>query len=323
MTDLTYYTADAFSTRPFHGAQIAVFPDARGLESVQMQLVARELNLSETAFVMPVAERQAVFRVRVFSPQREVAFAAHPIVAAGTVLAHAGGLDLARADSRVGTPLVFELSGGPIRVHLRRVAGSDVEVQFELSVKPTVDRFVPRSEEIAAFLGLESRDLDARPYQSMLVACDRPYLVVPVRNQEVVLRARFDTSVWDRSSAPTMLAQEVLLFARKAGDPVADFQGRLLGPSIGPNEDPPIGAAVPAFASYLCAHDHVAEGRHTFSIERGTPATRLSLLHVEMDKRPAPELAIRVGGRSVVMSEGRMRVPALAELEMESRNAAD
>ena len=322
MKEHSYYTADAFSSRPFQGAQIAVFPDARDLETLQMQLVARELNLSETVFVMPDPERAAAFRLRVFSPQRELDFAAHPIVAAGAVLAQAARLDLSQVDSRVGTALLFELAGGPIHVHLRRAPDGEIEVQFELSVKPTVDRFVPRSEEIAAFLNLEPREVDAKPYLPMMVACDRPYLVVPVRSAEAVRRARFEATVWDRSFAPTMLAQELLLFARGASDPTADFHARLLGPSIGPREDPPIGAAVPAFASYLCAHDHVPDGRNTFSIERGTLATRLSLLQVEMDKRPSPELPIRIGGRAVVMSEGRMRIPAVDELSLAGGSAA-
>ena len=103
--------------------------------------------------------------------------------------------------------------------------------------------------------------------------------------------------------APSMLAREIALFCSGA-HAKADFHIRLLGPDIGKDEDPPIGAFVPSFAAYLCAHDHIRIGTYPFTAERGNPQARLSLLDVEMDNKGEETLTVRVGGSAVTMSQG-------------------
>ena len=300
-----FFTANAFTHTRFQGAQIAVFPDTDGLSGEQMQTMASELNLSETVFISGGDEPATRRRLRIFSPQREIDFAGHPILAAGAVLAADGSLLL--SDEKT-CDIVFEQNTGPIDVRIRKTEGVATFVQFDLRVKPTVDRFVPRGEEIANFLSLDTSDVEHPHFHPLLVACDRPYLIVPLRNYDAVRRAAFNYQSWSHSSAPTMLADEVLLFSSGGRDPVHDFHGRLLGPEIGVQEDPPIGSAMPAFAAYLCAHDHIARGTHAFAIERGSPETRQSVLSVEMDHLGASELSLRVGGPAVVVCEGTMEI---------------
>jgi len=308
--DLEFHTADAFTRRAFQGAQVAVFPDAGGLEKGQMQRLAAELNLSETVFVTTgeAVEGRPRFRLRTFSPAQEIEFAGHPIIATGAVLGAIGALDLASGEASA----IFEQAGGTSQVHVRGRPGAPEHVQFGLVVKPATDRFVPPTEEIARFLGVEPSAIDRDRYHPMMVSCGRPYLIVPLRRYEAVRAAKFGYEAWTTSAGPTVMADETLVFSPRAADPRAQFHARLLGPRIARSEDPPVGSAMPAFAAYLCAHEHVARGTHGMTVERGTLETRSSLLDVEFDHAGRAELAVRLGGPAVAISRGRIRVPELA-----------
>ncbi|MBF8270315.1 MAG: PhzF family phenazine biosynthesis protein [Gammaproteobacteria bacterium] len=91
--------------------------------------------------------------------------------------------------------------------------------------------------------------------------------------------------------------------------PQSNFHARLVGPNIGMHEDPPIGSAMAAFTGYLCAHEHIKQGTHTFVIDRGNVTTRRSVLNIEMDHKGEEELTIRVGGPAVMVSAGSMDLP--------------
>ncbi len=303
--NLKYFIADAFSAEIFHGAQIAVLPAAGKLSGAQMQKVAAELNLSETVFITKVDGVRG-FQARAFSPREEVSVVGHPLIAAAHVLASSGFLALANGvhDLEVDTgqqtcPIAISFKDDlPNKVH------------YAVSVTPTVDRFVPPRSELAAILGLSIDDLDAPDgLRPLLVACGRPYLVLAVKNRAAARRARFDFSSWSQSSAPSMLAQEILLVATDTEASSADFYGRLVGPAIGVNEDPPIGTAVPALAAWLCDHDHIRQGTYPFTLERGSRATRHSLLDVEMDNHRKEVLQLRVGGSAALVCSGDINLP--------------
>ena len=145
----TYYIADVFTRQIFNGAQIAVFPNADGLNNQQMQLVARELNLTETVFLFHPDSESTTRRMRIFSPLDEIDFAGHPIIAAAFVLASCGDIVLTKAI----TPVIFEQNVGPIDVNISANQGKPIFVQFSRKVSSIVDRFAPTDEELASFLG--------------------------------------------------------------------------------------------------------------------------------------------------------------------------
>ncbi|ATG90314.1 PhzF family phenazine biosynthesis protein [Methylomonas koyamae] len=300
-----YYIADVFTRQIFNGAQIAVLPQANGLNAETMAAIARELNLPETVFVFPNLSSANGRRMRIFSPLGEIQFGGHAIVAAAYVLAECG--DIALTDPL--TPLLLEQNVGVIEANISSVGGKPTLVQFSRRVSAVVDRFAPRDEELAQFLGLQIAELDHKKYTPRLVSCGFPYLVVPVWNYESVRKARFNYAAWSQSSAPQTAAQEILLFAPKSPNPEADFTLRLLGPNIGMHEDPPVGSATPAFCSYLCSFEHTRKGTHVFAVERGHHAGRRSLIQLEMDNKQQEYLTIRVGGQAAIFAEGSIDLP--------------
>jgi trans-2,3-dihydro-3-hydroxyanthranilate isomerase len=300
-----YYIADVFTRQLFNGAQIAVFPNADGLDTEQMRLLARELNLTETVFVFHPDGESTTRIMRIFSPLGEIDFAGHPIIATAFVLGSCGDIKLTEAI----TPVVFEQNIGPINVNITADQGKPVFVQFSRKVSAIVDRFTPTDEELAAILSIRESELDHKKYAPRLVSCGVPYLIVPVWSYETVRKAKFNYSAWSQSSAPQTAAQEILLFAPKTPFPDADFNARLLGSRIGLHEDPPIGSAMPAFASYLCSFEHTRKGTHTFAVDRGDARTRRSMLNLEMDHKGLEQLALRVGGEAVMFAQGSVNLP--------------
>ena len=271
-----------------------------------MQLIAGELNLTETVFVLhPEQSGGPRRKLRIFNPKKEIDFAGHPVIAAAHVLGLCGDIELISAVN----PVVFEQNAGPIAVNISAEQGKPTFVQFTRKVASIIDRFAPSDAELAAFLSIQPSELDHMKYSSRLVSCGFPYLIVPVWKYETVRKARFNYAAWSQSAAPQTAAQEILLFAPKTPFPDSDFNARLLGPNIGLRDDPPVGSAIPAFASYLCSFEHTQKGTHVFAVDRGDAYSRRSVIHMEMDHKGKAELTIRVGGTAVIFAQGTVFLP--------------
>ncbi|MFZ5655256.1 MAG: PhzF family phenazine biosynthesis protein [Pseudomonadota bacterium] len=302
--EFDFCTLDVFADRPFQGAPIAVFPRAEAIPEALLPAIAAELNLSETVFLWATG-RADRFTARAFSPRAEVEVAGHPLLAAGRALLAA---ELVGPVGERPLRLMLAHRGGETEVNLGPRRGDAWFVQFSLSVQPVLDRCTPAAAELAALLSLAERDLDSRSFGVRLASTGTPYLIVPLRDQEAVERARFDVEAWSRSSAPALAAQEIFLFSGRTSTRDADFHGRLLGPAIGPREDPPIGAVIPCFAGYLADSEAIREGTYTFAIDRGRHDTRRSLLHIELDKRKGRSTRVRVGGDTLLVTRGTLHV---------------
>jgi trans-2,3-dihydro-3-hydroxyanthranilate isomerase len=300
-----FYIADVFTRQVFNGAQIAVFPYADQINQWQMQAIAKELNLTETVFIKHKNTNKMVRRMRIFSPKGEINFAGHPIIATAYVLAACGDIAL----TEKFTSVIFEQNSGPISTTITSDNGEPSFIQFTNTVTPIVDRFSPPNGELANFLSIPEAQIDHKKYSARLVSCGFPYLIVPVYNYETVRSARFNFQAWSESIAPQTAAQEILLFSAKTPFQDANFNTRLLGPNIGPHEDPPVGTAMPAFASYLCSFEHLQKGTYTFAVDRGDEKTRRSVINLEMDNKRVSSLNIRIGGEAVLVAEGTMTIP--------------
>ncbi|MEW5008980.1 MAG: PhzF family phenazine biosynthesis protein [Cycloclasticus sp.] len=298
-----YYTLDVFTNTAFQGAQIAVFPHADTLPEEALARIARELNLSETVFIYSTDDSQT-FKLRIFSPQGEVEFAGHPILATAHVLVETGQVVLEGSY----TSILLKQKSQDIMANISATDDGSQFVQFTLQSSPVVDRYAPTGSELAQLLSIDESDIEHSSYHTRLVSDGLPYLIVPLKSQQAVEKARFDLNAWSQSSAPTMAAQEILLFSAKTTSSDSNFHGRLVGPSIGLNEDPPIGSAMPVFAAYIASHDDVRDGTYSFAIDRGAAESRRSLLQVEMDKRTGRSITLRVGGDSVLVSKNELLV---------------
>lgn len=288
-----YYLIDAFTRERFQGAQIAVFTDTPALDDRQMQLIARELNLSETVFIQSQPDPQVPWSFRVFAPGGELDFSGHPIIAGCYALVSQGRL-------QAGTSSIRQKLGS-IDVNLEQEPGGDWRMGFSMQSPVRFDDFVPSAKELAEILYLDESDLEPGEYRPMISSSGNDYLIVPVKSLAVLHRARFNEVKWTMSFVAT-LASQILLFAVNRSEQPVDFNLRLLGKGIAEQEDPPVASAVPAFAAYVFA-DH-SEGSHRAVLQRGGGERRSSILHAEVIKSHGHMEKITVSGHAVLVGEG-------------------
>ena len=302
---LDYYIVDVFTKTVFGGAQVAVVVLDNPLESEQMQTLAGEINLSDCVFISSSADGDSNFPMRVFTPHGERDFGGQATVAAAFVLAHCGVIN---CDSE-NTELVLKQQATDITVVISSSGGGRF-VQFSRKAQAIVDSFVPDSSALAAALSLEEADIMSKRFRPLLVACEQPYLIIPVRYFEAVRNASLNYSEWSTRVASISPASELLLFSTKSDVASSDFHARLLGPHMVPDADPPIASALPAFVGYLSELETIREGTYAFAVDRGTLATRKSMISVELVHQRGKENEVRLGGPAVLVAEGKISLPA-------------
>jgi trans-2,3-dihydro-3-hydroxyanthranilate isomerase len=300
-----FYIVDAFTRQAFDGAQIAVFPEADGLNEWQMQILARELNLSDSIFIKRLKNEDCDYQFKTYAPVKEKDFGGHAIIAAAYVLGKHSYIELREEH----TSIKVLQNSGLTNVVITKKPDNDLFIQFNRITQSVIDRYVPEPINLAAALNLDSQDIGSHRYNSLLVSCDQPYLIVPLKSFAAVRRASFDYQRWSSFVAPISFANEILLFSTASDRKESNFHGRLVGPKIGVNEDPPIGAAIPAFTGYLSAHSHSRPGTYSFIIDRGVQELRKSILSVELVNRSGLENEIRVGGPAVLVAEASINIP--------------
>jgi trans-2,3-dihydro-3-hydroxyanthranilate isomerase len=299
-----FVTADVFTDQPFGGNPLAVFPDARGLDHAQMHAIAREFNLSETVFAFPPDNPSHCRALRIFTPGGELPFAGHPTVGCAHALASLGLIPLSGEETRI----VFEELVGPVPVKIRALNGAPIYCELSVAKLPETGPPPPSRTTLAEILGLEVGDLQAGPNKPQAISCGMPFLFVPVRDREALARTMVHLDRW-QAVLSNFWAADIFVFTRDGEGEGANIRGRMFGPSVSVAEDPATGSAVAALGGYLAARDPRAEGTLSWTIEQGFEMGRPSLLHVEADKREGAITAVRVGGASVMMSEGYMQVP--------------
>lgn len=297
-----YCTADVFTKVAFGGNQLAVLPDARGLSDAQMQNIAREFNYSETVFVLP-PEAGGTRRLRIFTPGSEIPFAGHPTVGAAHVLAAIGEIPLTGAETKI----VFEEGVGPVPVTIRAEGGSPVFCQLSVSKLPEVGPQPPTRTTLAEILGLDVSDIVGGSTPAQALSCGLPFLIVPLKNREAVAKARVKLDRWEEV-LQRFWAPDIMVFAKDAEQDGHDIRARVFVPGQGVPEDPATGSANATLAGYLGQRDARTDGTLRWVVEQGFEMGRPSILEIEADKVAGQLTAIRVGGASVMMAEGALRV---------------
>ena len=296
-----YVVADVFSDQPFAGNPLAVFPEAQGLSAEQMQRIAAELNLSETAFVLP-PEAGGFARVRIFTPASELPFAGHPTVGTAMVMAKIQTIPAGLSD------LVFEEGAGPVPVSLEWSDGEPTLAWLTAPVLPRVDAGAPAPEHIARAISLELPDLDLRPPGPAVLSAGNSFLFVPLRAVEALARARVDPLSW-RSLMDGVAASGVYMFCSIGPVGSRRLRARLFAPDQGIPEDPATGSAAAALPADLVRRHGHADGLSRWTVEQGIEMGRPSELTIEVTVRSGEIAAVRVGGTAVIVSEGTMDVP--------------
>ncbi|MBA3891810.1 MAG: PhzF family phenazine biosynthesis protein [Gemmatimonadaceae bacterium] len=320
MQRLHYHLLDVFTREPFGGNQLAVFTDAASIAPELMPRIARELNLSETVFVLPPAGL-AVARLRIFTPGAELPFAGHPTVGTACLLASTGVIDTAGGMASI----IFEEGVGDVHVRVHAAAGDSPSwAQLTAAQPPELRATELTSAPLASLLGVAESDIGADASRSpgpAAVSCGVPFLFIPVRSGDALARCRLNVGAWESHLAQTW-APHVFVYttatrgrtaarAGTAGDEAsigagrAQIRGRMFAPAMGIPEDPATGAAATALAGLL-AHHAGTDGTHRWTLSQGTEMGRPSSLELEAEVSQGVVTACRVGGHAVIVGRGEL-----------------
>jgi trans-2,3-dihydro-3-hydroxyanthranilate isomerase len=254
---------DVFTNQPLEGNPLAVFPDASGLDDGAMQRIARELNLSETTFVLPPTRTDCVAYVRIFTPFKEMVFAGHPTIGTSFVLLEERMVSVSVADfaleEKVG-PVPIRVEPGPL-IWLRTPP-----IEYGKKYDPAA---------CAEMLSLSVSDLLAVTPQ--WVSAGVPTVFVAVKSQEIVDRALLDVRRLQALIGADSEPLCVFVFTPTSEGPYS----RMFAPLLGIPEDPATGSATGPLASFMMRNGLTsgAAGRRFIS-EQGTKMGRRSFLHV-------------------------------------------
>jgi len=289
-----YWTCDVFTDTRFGGNQLAVLPEAEGLSERQMLQIAREFNFAETAFVLP-PERGHTRRVRIFTTSKELSFAGHPNIGTAFVLAAMG------AFGPVDTPVTvtFEELAGLVPIVIRRRGASfwcELSAPELLSLGPTVP-----ADLAAAAVSLVQDDVVTTTHPPRVTSVGAPFLMVELRDRAALARARVHPPAFESLTALSGLGR-IHLYVR-SGDEV-DLRCRVFVPF----EDAATGSANCALVGLLGHCDSAADGSYVFRIAQGVEMGRPSLLEGRAEKRGGAVVATRIGGSSVMVSQGLLEV---------------
>ena len=301
MRTLRYLHLDVFTSSPFEGNQLAVFPDPGELATETMQRVAREMAFSESTFIYP-PERGGDVRMRIFTPGEELPMAGHPTIGSTFALAIEGTIPRGREG------FVFELGVGPTPVSLEWDA-KGLSFAWMTQPLPTFGIVIEDRAAIAAALGIDHRSL-AEDLPIQVVSCGVPFLFVPIATRAAVDEVAIDRrALVSACQAAGINELPVFLFTSEAGADEATVYSRMLAPGFGIVEDPATGGASGPLGSYLVHHRVVApEAADKILSLQGAAMGRPSKIHIAIDGQPGAITRVRVGGRSVLVGRGELMV---------------
>jgi trans-2,3-dihydro-3-hydroxyanthranilate isomerase len=286
---------DVFASERFAGNPLAVFFDGRGLTDAEMQSIAREMNLSETTFILPrdpAVEKERGIRVRIFTVQEELPFAGHPTL--GTAFALRGAAQAATQAEEI----TLDLNAGRVPVRFQAISGQPVfgeMTQLDPKFGPQHDR-----EAVVRAAGLRDGDIDpSLPVET--VSTGVPFTIVPLRGLEVIRGLRVDMA-----SSAEYLGQAGGRFfyfvSRETSNPSARLHARMMFYN---GEDPATGSAAGCAASWMVAHG-LARPDERVLIEQGIEMGRPSHIFVQASRRDDRVVNVRVGGNAVEVLRGTL-----------------
>jgi trans-2,3-dihydro-3-hydroxyanthranilate isomerase len=296
-----YLHLDVFTDHQFEGNQLAVFPEPGGLNPAEMQMIANEMAFSETTFVFP-PESGGDARMRIFTPSEELPMAGHPTI--GTTFALAAEGVIARGRDQ----FVFELGVGPVPVALEW-GERGLAFAWMTQPLPSFGNTIRDRSALAAAIGLDVSDM-AGDLPARVVSCGVPFLFVPLATRAAVDAVTIDRKALARCCRDSELEElPVFFFTSERGAGPETVYSRMLAPGFGIAEDPATGGASGPLGCYLLRHHVVTADAATALLSlQGVAMGRPSRIHISIESRNGEIARVRVGGESVIVGEGTVRL---------------
>jgi trans-2,3-dihydro-3-hydroxyanthranilate isomerase len=270
-----YLHLDVFTDRLFGGNQLAVFLDGRGLPAATMQAIAKEMNFSETTFVLPAERPDTDLRLRIFTPGEELPMAGHPTVGTVFALARAGVVAPPVTSMTVG----LTLGPTPVSLVWRQ---DELRFVWMTQLLPTFGEPLGDSAAAAASLRLPPASVNDTGLPVQVVSCGVPFLFIPLTGRRAVDSAIFDAVAYGAfRHAAGVEDLPIFLFSPEAGADDGTVYSRMFAAAVGVSEDPATGGACGALGGYLVKNKVVTLDRAGAMLNvQGVKMGRPSCIHI-------------------------------------------
>jgi len=292
MEESTFYIVDVFAEEKYAGNQLAVFRDAKGLSEGEMQKIAKEMNYSETTFILSQKKRKGGYDVRIFTPEQELPFAGHPTLGTAYVIQQ----EIIKEPVET---VILNLKVGQIPVSFN-YSGERTDILWMKQINPTFGQIFDPGV-ISQVLSLEETEIDDRwPIQEASTGV--PSIIVPLRTLNAVKQAKVDTDKYFRLIKETE-AKAILIFCPETYSKDKDLNVRFFADYYSVPEDPATGSANGCLAGYLVKHRYFGKDRIDIRVEQGYEIGRPSLLFLRAEDMD-DKIDVIVGGKVIMIAKG-------------------
>lgn len=288
---LKFYQVDVFTDRKFGGNPLAVFTEPGNLDEASHLKIAREMNLSETTFIYSPKNLKADFRIRIFTPGREIPFAGHPTLGTAHILWETGKFASTK-DS-----MLLEMGAGLIKVAKKQ------KNLFMEQPLPVFEDPIVALDPVAEALSIDLDDLDSR-FPVQIVSTGFPVLYVPLTSLDALQRVELNLTVLREVLGG---ANMIYVFTRETLESRSTVHSRGFAPFIGIPEDPATGSAGGALGAYLVRHrviEHLDPS--AIVIEQGFEMHRPSHILVSVEEADGKIRSVQVGGQAITVLKGNL-----------------
>jgi trans-2,3-dihydro-3-hydroxyanthranilate isomerase len=287
-----FYIVDVFAEEKYAGNQLAVVRDAAGLSDSDMQNITKEMNYSETTFILSDEQRNGGYNVRIFTPAQEVPFAGHPTLGTAYIIQQ-------EIIKEPVEKIILNLKVGQIPVTFN-YTGKEKNVLWMKQIEPTFGQIIG-PEQISEVLGIEEKDIDERfPIQE--VSTGMFFMIVSLKTLDAVKRAKIDKVKYFRLIEGRQ-AKAILVFCPETYSKENDLNVRVFVDYFGIPEDPATGSGNGCLAGYLVKHRYFSKDQLDIRVKQGYEISRPSLLYLRAENKEG-QIDISVGGKVVMIAKG-------------------
>jgi len=292
MEKLNFYILDVFAEKRYAGNQLAVVRDAAGLSGGEMQNITKEMNYSETTFILSDEKRNGGYDVRIFTPAQEVPFAGHPTLGTAYIIQR-------EIIKEPVEKIILNLKVGRIPVTFN-YTGKEKNVLRMKQIEPIFGRII-EPEQISQMLGINSSDIDER-FPIHEVSTGMYFIIVPLKTLDAIKHAKIDKDKYFKLIENTQ-AKAILVFCPETYSKENDLNVRVFVDYFGIPEDPATGSGNGCLAGYLVKHRYFGKDQIDIRVEQGYEIARPSLLYLRA-KDTEEQMDISVGGKVVMVAKG-------------------
>jgi trans-2,3-dihydro-3-hydroxyanthranilate isomerase len=284
----TYYIADVFTNKPFGGNQLAVFPDGKDIDEKYYQKIARELNFSETTFVLPAENNKNDFKLRIFTPYAELPMAGHPTIGTSFVMKETGRINKSQ--------IVIEEGVGDIPVSFQK------DVIWMNQPSPIFKNTFKDVNQLAGLLSISADDIGTKVIPQV-VSTGVDVLLIGINSIHAIQRIKLNLNFYEKLLNVDKISN-IMVYSLETILPDSSVHSRFFSPALGINEDPATGGAAGPLASYLIQYNLKKSGE-LLQIEQGYEMGRPSQILAIAEKKENSIFSVKVGGESVLVAEGK------------------